>query len=740
MASFSSRTTIRARRPPWLGLFTQRDRHAVWRNFLLRGEPTVPRELKLCQGDRLDGWVTSFYNESQPVRLQGGETQDRYGNPIGRQGGARSPQNRRSASSERKAESENADAFDWSAADGVVRGRRVFPDDQQAQSMGENASSVAVQSRLCYFRPLRDGDLLSYEFLYEPGQTMVHPALDRLVFLCEPGGVRLHWMTDANDSAALAADNVVEEPENRRGPKALPLLVGKWNAIKLSTPGGKALLELNGQTIYERPLEPDLTRQFSFFHYKDQTAAQARNVVLRGRWPEAISADLKADLTARGGAVDSVAARRARRALIDESFYAFEAGRVLEAARKLSPKERYERLAGWVLAAPDRPVWRLSGEFSPSFAAPSIVKGAGTGSAEGARDSTKGGTAGRVETGGEIHAPALELIAAAQAIGRLDELTERVRSAKAEGGTESPEFVRGRLALMGLIQITRGDDAGALETMNAIEAPFEKVEPDAPVYVRWPELLLTSKAIERPALRPRAAKLREILFDQQRVRRRADGPYQIFGVHWEQMLSHEHARSHLLTLRDQDKAAGRAAPGGDLGAPGWSRVTHTRAETRGQGRPTAQWDTHDGEIKHWPGHDVDMMYLNVPLRGDFQLDCELSRVGQRIRVMYGGIGVAPGNDPKTLERFALGAAPSEQILNPPLEKLGDWYPFRLVVKGGRVQAFVNGRSVYELAISADSDPWLSLVCHGTETGACARSRSRALRRFRGSSGFRYFPT
>ena len=146
-------------------------------------------------------------------------------------------------------------------------------------------------------------------------------------------------------------------------------------------------------------------------------------------------------------------------------------------------------------------------------------------------------------------------------------------------------------------------------------------------------------------------------------------------------------------------------------------MTHTRAETRGQGRPTAQWDTHDGEIKHWPGHDVDMMYLNVPLRGDFQLDCELSRVGQRIRVMYGGIGVAPGNDPKTLERFALGAAPSEQILNPPLEKLGDWYPFRLVVKGGRVQAFVNGRSVYELAISADSDPWLSLVCHGTETGA-----------------------
>ena len=43
--------------------------------------------------------------------------------------------------------------------------------------------------------PLQDGDVLTYEFLYEPGQVMVHPALDRLVFLCEPAGVRLHWMT-----------------------------------------------------------------------------------------------------------------------------------------------------------------------------------------------------------------------------------------------------------------------------------------------------------------------------------------------------------------------------------------------------------------------------------------------------------------------------------------------------------------------------------------------------------------
>ncbi len=39
----------------------------------------------------------------------------------------------------------------------------------------------------------------------------------------------------------------------------------------------KVTIDLNGQTIYERPLEPTLGRQFGLFHYKDQTSAQVRN-------------------------------------------------------------------------------------------------------------------------------------------------------------------------------------------------------------------------------------------------------------------------------------------------------------------------------------------------------------------------------------------------------------------------------------------------------------------------------
>ena len=43
---------------------------------------------------------------------------------------------------------------------------------------------------------------------------MAHPALGRPAFLLEPGGIRLHWMTDRADQewSGLNPDNAVEEP------------------------------------------------------------------------------------------------------------------------------------------------------------------------------------------------------------------------------------------------------------------------------------------------------------------------------------------------------------------------------------------------------------------------------------------------------------------------------------------------------------------------------------------------
>ena len=67
------------------------------------------------QGDRLDGWMTAFYNESQPRPLTG-HVFDQYGNPLGGARRAEGPRPRRSPRTEKSREPVDPDAFDWSAS------------------------------------------------------------------------------------------------------------------------------------------------------------------------------------------------------------------------------------------------------------------------------------------------------------------------------------------------------------------------------------------------------------------------------------------------------------------------------------------------------------------------------------------------------------------------------------------------------------------------------------------------
>ena len=118
---------------PWLGLLALREGETpAWRNLKIQGEPKIPREVQLSQGDRLEGWVTSFYSETQPNRRTEQQT-DQYGNV--RPGSSRPAAcvverwNRpRKAGSKKPRPPVKLDDFDWAAQDGVIHGRRVFPD------------------------------------------------------------------------------------------------------------------------------------------------------------------------------------------------------------------------------------------------------------------------------------------------------------------------------------------------------------------------------------------------------------------------------------------------------------------------------------------------------------------------------------------------------------------------------------------------------------------------------------
>jgi hypothetical protein len=75
------------------------------------------------------------------------------------------------------------------------------------------------ESVLRYNRPLLEDGELVYEFFYEPGKTVVHPAIDRLTFMLHPDGIRIHWLTDAQyERSGLNPDNSKQNTRTAVGP------------------------------------------------------------------------------------------------------------------------------------------------------------------------------------------------------------------------------------------------------------------------------------------------------------------------------------------------------------------------------------------------------------------------------------------------------------------------------------------------------------------------------------------
>ena len=152
---------------------------------------------------------------------------------------------------------------------------------------------------------------------------------------------------------------------------------------------------------------------------------------------------------------------------------------------------------------------------------------------------------------------------------------------------------------------------------------------------------------------------------------------------WMHQVKHLRASSTAARRAEQVGAERRSAVRDRPRRRLWARVTQTRAETRGEGDPIPHWTDRDGQFTHSPRprprHDVPgrppARRVSARLRAD-------SRPGREIRVAYGGLAVGPKADLKHWSgRSSAGRSP-DLPLNPPLEKLGEWYPFRLASKGG----------------------------------------------------------
>jgi hypothetical protein len=228
---------------PWLTIRCGHEYTGEVRNLKITGKPVVPAAIDLLDGEDLPFW------------------QQQAGFGLGW--------------AKRGEELYHAGKEPEPPADGKPLPPRVFP-----------------EAANYYHRPFLEDGIATYEFYYDPGKAFVHPALDRLVFLLDPEGVKLHRLTSgALERGGLAFDNATEEPKNRRGPSKLPLKPKAWNAVRLEVKGDTLLVSLNGELVYERPIEPINQRTFGLFHYTDRTEVRVRRVSLTGDWPKKLPAE-----------------------------------------------------------------------------------------------------------------------------------------------------------------------------------------------------------------------------------------------------------------------------------------------------------------------------------------------------------------------------------------------------------------------------------------------------------------
>ncbi|MDB5348458.1 MAG: tetratricopeptide repeat protein [Schlesneria sp.] len=249
---------------PWVAVvgWAANSSRAV-RDIVITGKPTIPRELKLIGTPDLRGWMVDYY------ATDWGQT-----------------------------------PFEWKLAGDELTSPQVL-DANFARDRRK------VENIIRYHRPMLEDGEISYEFYYDPevkielppsnyfsglgaaapkrtarGQALVHPALDRMVCLIESDGVKVHWLTDGRwDRTGLKAGNIDPATSQSGAGAKLPLKEGDWNLVKFATKGDRLTVELNGNPVFTREIEPTNLRHFGFFHYANESNVRVRNVRYRGDWP-----------------------------------------------------------------------------------------------------------------------------------------------------------------------------------------------------------------------------------------------------------------------------------------------------------------------------------------------------------------------------------------------------------------------------------------------------------------------
>ncbi len=230
---------------PWVAIRTNYRIQGGVDNLRISGNPVIPDSLEMIDSEELLGWYDYF------------QAPGKTDHPLA----------------------------NWSAEIGTEIGSSVIREisDPQVTRLPNGSHDEHL---LRYMRPMVENGTIEYEFWYEPGKTMAHPALGRNCFLIREDGVGLHRLTDGRfDRSELRPGN--ERSIDAQSGSPPPLQSNAWNQLSLSRRGDQIRLHLNGVLICESKIEPStVPPSFGLFHFADQTSLRVRNPRWEGDWPK----------------------------------------------------------------------------------------------------------------------------------------------------------------------------------------------------------------------------------------------------------------------------------------------------------------------------------------------------------------------------------------------------------------------------------------------------------------------
>lgn len=630
---------------PWLALYTEGSKLAVYRNAVLSGSPQIPKQVNLLAGDSLIGWLSDGQGTTPKPRILSQKVTDPDSSLSYYQREARQPAS-------------------WNVQDGVLEAKGVtLP----------GAIRMRTISALTYGRHLLEGETISWEAWLDQDKFGASPALGPLALMMTKHGVkpvlRTYSSYDSNVlglEPGLPVSETSEASGSGSDSSTNPIKNAEWNRITLSRNNGRIIATLNDVVIHDAEVPKLTSFQPGICRFVDQSV-RIRNITLTGPWPAEVTEEMKTslyDLATPMTAQDRSVINR----MLPEVYFREQMANVVEACRGIEPQDAYGQLHRWVLPNEEHDDYRLGFRLASYSPENDLAPKAPT----------------------DLQSPALEFVRIAKQANQLDALHQDLQQRTAT----DPQGQRDLAALRFLVAVEQEDTATAEALLKNISDVFGKGLPKAvSSQHRAAELLVVWKCLEVPSLLPAVADLAKRIRDAERTDERSDS--ELFSK-----------IAHSLPGRIAILNAPTTPP---PASSQWVQVPYLKPDQRFHGYRTSEWKIENATATHLPAETWSQLWFQSPLRGKFEITADRSTFGWgECVISYGMFSAEPRHDAKAVRTIRLMHSSTEIETAPKLPEWKNMAAFRIVVDDRRLTTFTNGVQIHDAAFNAAPSPWIVL--------------------------------